>query len=292
MNQILLYSAGALVLIVAAFLVFNRPQLITVDAPLPEDFPADGYSHDVLEGLLRKYVDEAGDVNYAAWHASIEDRRLLESYLAAASAFSPENAPHRFPGRNDRLAYWMYSYNAYVIWSILREWPLSSVTDVKPPLEVVTGLGFFYRQRFLFGETAYSLYGIENDRIRKGFKDPRIHFVLNCASDSCPVLRPELPVGDELESLLRQATLDFVQNPKYVSIDHDNKTIYLSTIFDWFEKDFVNELRRRGLSSERGSLDYVIDVAPPPLKNLLREAVSYDVVYSDYDWALNEQHSS
>lgn len=292
MNQLFFIAAAAVVLIVGAFLALNRPQLMVVDAELPDDFPAASYSHSVFEKLLRKYVDKQGEVNYEDWHASPGDISLLESYLAAAGAFSPESAPGRFATRNDRLAYWMYSYNAYVIWSILREWPLSSVTDLKAPLEVVTGLGFFYRQRFMFGGSAYSLFAVENDRIRKEFRDPRIHFVLNCASNSCPVLRPELPVGDELEDLLIEATRDFVSNEKYVRIDHNDKTIVLSTIFDWFEKDFTNELRRRGLPVERGSLDYVIEVAPEPLKSALSDARSYTVVFSDYDWSLNGQNKS
>ena len=67
----------------------------------------------------------------------------LNSYLGAVSRFSPDNAPHRFRGRNDELAYWIYAYNAYVIRSVLDHWPLDSVTDVKAPLEAIKGLGFF-----------------------------------------------------------------------------------------------------------------------------------------------------
>jgi hypothetical protein len=133
---------------------------------------------------------------------------------------------------------------------------------------------------------------VENDKIRDKFKDPRIHFVLNCASESCPVLRPELPDGDELEPMLQAATLDFVTDQRNVHIDHDSETIVLSTIFDWFHKDFVNDLRRRGLSADNGPLDYVIDAAPEPLKQQLRDAAEYKVEYADYDWSLNNQDHS
>lgn len=287
MNHYVITALAIVFLAVALFVFVNRPQLLLVEAEPPQDFPDTGYSHDVFERLLRAYVDDEGDVNYAAWHADTGDRRSLESYLGAVSRYSPDATPERFPDRNDALAYWIYSYNAYVIWSILEQWPIQSVTDVKAPLEIVTGLGFFYRQRFLFGGEPYSLYAVENDRIRSGFRDPRIHFVLNCASESCPVLRPELPAGDALEPMLRQATLDFITDERNVRIDHDAQKILLSTIFRWFQSDFTNDLRKRGLPSERGPLDYVIDAAPASLKQSLQEAADYSIEYADYDWGLN-----
>jgi hypothetical protein len=288
-NRTLIIVVGVVFLAVAAFVVLNRPQLQVVHADLPAEFPENGFSHESLERLLRKYVDAQGDVNYSAWHANPQDLLALESYLAAVSHFSPDATPQRFVERNDALAYWIYGYNAYVIWSILQRWPIASVTDIKAPLEIVNGLGFFYRQRFLFGAKPYSLYAVENDRIRDGFKDPRIHFVLNCASQSCPVLRRELPSGDALEPMLQAATLEFVGDPRNVRIDHDSQSIVLSTIFRWFRSDFINDLMRRGLSTERGPLAYVIDAAPEPLKQSLLEASGYEIRYADYDWAINSQ---
>jgi hypothetical protein len=159
---------------------------------------------------------------------------------------------------------------------------------MKAPLEVVTGLGFFYRLRFPFGGKNYSLLAVENDKIRKNFKDARIHFVLNCASDSCPVMRPTLPTGDALQALLTSATTDFVSESRNVAIDHDNKKVVLSTIFKWFRKDFLNDLKRRGIPENRGVIDYVISVAPDSLRTQLDSVQDYDVVFSDYDWSLNQ----
>jgi hypothetical protein len=102
----------------------------------------------------------------------------------------------------------------------------------------------------------------------------------------------ELPVGDKLENLLVEATHDCINDEKYVRIDHMNKTIILSTIFNRFERDFTNKLRRRGHPVERGSLDNVIAVAAEPLKWALGEARGYDVVFSDYDWSLDSQDNS
>jgi len=292
-NKLLLtviISVAVIGVLVGAFMIANRPQLVTINAPLPAEFPADGFSHALFEALLKQYVDENGEVDYERWHGTDVDLRQLDSYLAAVSQFSPDATPERFAERSDALAYWLYSYNAYVIKSILIHWPLKSVTDVKAPIEARKGLGFFYRLRFLFGGTAYSLYAVENDKIRATYKDPRIHFVLNCASASCPVLRPELPTGDELEQLLQDSTVEFVSDPGNVRVDHERKQVVVSTIFKWFRNDFVNDLRRRGIPVDNGVLDYIADVAPKSLQADLEAAVDYDIEYADYDWAINTQH--
>lgn len=166
---------------------------------------------------------------------------------------------------------------------------MDSVTNVKAPLEIVKGLGFFYQLRFVFGGKAYSLYAVENDIIRARYRDARIHFVLNCGSESCPALRPELPVAEELEPFLQQAVVDFVSDERNVRIDHEKNEVVLSTIFKWFRKDFINDLRRRGLPSERGLIDYVASVAPEPLRKELAVSADYAIVFNDYDWAANKK---
>ena len=275
-------------ILVAAVLLLNRPRLVTIDAAIPENFPADLFSHDALEQLLQTYVDGAGNVDYERWQQNTPDLQRLESYLAAVTRYSPESTPERFKTKQDELAYWLYAYNAYVIKSILDRWPLTSVTNIKAPIEIVKGLGFFYQLRFVFGGKEYSLYAVENDIIRASYRDARIHFVLNCGSESCPVLRPELPSGTELEAYLQQAAVDFVSDRRNVSIDHDKKEIALSAIFKWFRKDFINDLRRRGLSSDRGLIDYVASVAPASLRDELNQTNDYEIVFGNYDWAVNQ----
>jgi hypothetical protein len=278
-------------LLVAGFLYLNRPQRVTFAGSVPAEFPVRGFSHCVFERLLRRYVDASGNVDYETWHGSDEDVALLGDYLAAVAAISPDTEPHRFGSRYDSMAYWLYAYNACVIRSVLAHWPLERVTDVRAPVEAVTGLGFFYRQRFLFGGRALSLYAVEHDKILSAYRDPRIHFVLNCASESCPVLRPELPVGEELEALLEASTHDFINNGRNVRVDHDGRRIILNTIFRWYRKDFVNDLRRRGTSGERGVLEYVIAEAGPEMSRELARARDYDIVFEDYDWAINAQEN-
>lgn len=283
----LLLFAAFLVAAAVVFFIVNRPQLIKIDANVPSNFPSEGFSHAAFESLLQTYVDTEGRIDYERWHANEDHMRQLDGYLAAVAAYSPVNSPDRFAKKSDQLAYWMYAYNAYVVHNVLSHWPLKSVTDLKAPLEVTTGFGFFWRQRFLFGGEAMSLYAIENDVIRDTYRDPRIHFVLNCASKSCPIMRPNLPAGDDLEPFLASATINFISDQENVTIDHANRRVILSDIFKWYEKDFLNDLRRQGLPSEGGLIAYLQSAAPETMLGDLAAAKEYDIEFTGYDWSIN-----
>lgn len=287
-RTIALVVIGLLVLIIAGTLLVNRPTLKVYSAELPADFPPDGFSHRVFEDLLGTYVDDQGNVDYESWQHSKKDVLALDAYLTAVSLYSPDNAPARFPQRNDALAYWIYAYNAYVIRTVLEKWPLESVVDIRAPVELTTGFGFFYRQRYLFGTKAMSLYAAENEKIRSQFKDARIHFVLNCASESCPVMRPGLPTGKALDDLLQAATVEFIADDGNVFIDHAGKKIILNEIFRWFRNDFINDLRLRGISPDGGLIAWITLAASGEKRASLERAADYELAFDQYDWAINK----
>ena len=262
-------------------------QVQEIKAALPQDFPQQGFSHRAFEDLLQRFITN-NRVDYAAWHTDPQALAQLDSYLAAVAAFSPENAPQRFPNKNDSKAYWLHIYNALVIKAVLDHWPLESVNDVKAPLEIVQGYGFFYRLGFIVGGKKYNLYDIEQDKVLKQWRDPRAHFVLNCASASCPVIRPALPTGDALEPHLIKVTQEFIGDPRHVLIDHTAQKLYLSQIFKWYQSDFINDLHRRSRPAPNGIVDYLIDAAPESLTASLRQAIPYAIEYVDYDWKINQ----
>ena len=279
--------AAVVIVALGGLCYLDRPKLVVIDTTMPANFPEDKFSHELFESLLKKHVSD-GRVDYDDWHRSKSDIESLNSYLTAVARYSPENSPQRFKTRPDQLAYWLYAYNAIVIKGILDRWPIESVTDVNAPIEIVKGFGFFYQHRYLFGEKPYSLYAIENSKIRAGHKDARIHFVLNCGSESCPIIRPELPDGSELEAFLQRAAIDFVDDDRNVRVDHATQQIILSDIFKWYEKDFINDLRYRGLPTDNGLLGYVASIASEPKREELLGSTGYKTIFEDYDWSVNQ----
>ena len=276
-------SVALIVLGVLGLLVWFlalKPVVIRVPKDLPRGFPQTGFDHGAFDQLLERFVTPDGAVRYQAWHEDAAALQQLDRYLAAVARYSPENASDRFPSEADRLAYWLNAYNACVIKAVLAHWPIGSVHDVRAPLELKAGLGFFWRLRFVFGGEEINLYDLEHD--------PRVHFVLNCASEGCPVLRPDLPTGAALEPYLEKAAQEFIHDPKNVAIDHAARTVTLSAIFQWYEEDFVADLARRGVPDLQRSLTaWLVLVTEGDLKAQLQRAADYEVRFASYDWDLN-----
>ena len=154
-------------------------------------------------------------------------------------------------------------------------------------IEIKQGYGFFYKLEYVCGGKAYSLYEIEHEKVIGPAQDPRVHFVLNCGSEGCPAVRPELPSGVALEPYLAQAARDFVADPRNVRVDHEARRVTLSQIFEWYRDDFLMELRRRGQPAERGLLGYLRLVAAQDMQADLARAQDYELTFRQYDWSVN-----
>jgi len=123
-----------------------------------------------------------------------------------------------------------------------------------------------------------SLNDIENEKIRAAFNDPRIHFAINCAAESCPPIRPEAYAGARVDAQLDDQVRRFVAGGVRIEKRGDRTVVYTSRIMKWFRGDFEKwgggeeAFLRRYLPREKAA-----QLAPPI-------AVRYD----DYDWTLND----
>ena len=125
-------------------------------------------------GLLRKYVNSSGKVNYKGFKS---DKSKLDAYLKEL-----ENNPIQENwSKAKKMAYWINAYNAFTIKLIVDNYPISSITKLHG------GKPWDVKWIKLGGQT-YSLNNIENDILRPKYKDARIHFAVNCAAKSCPPL--------------------------------------------------------------------------------------------------------
>ncbi len=140
-------------------------------------------------------------------------------------------------------------------------------------------LRFFWWTKYQIGGRKYSLYKIENKILRK-FSEPRIHFALNCASQSCPLLKDGLYSGENLDQELDMAATLFIRSPNGARLDRKNKILHLSPIFKWYRKDFekssgsIIEFLKKYLREE--DREFIED-------NLVEMKISY----KEYDWGLN-----
>lgn len=204
--------------------------------------------------LLQKHVSTMGNVSYKGFK---EDIKQLETYLDYLS----NNAPKSTWSHKQKLAFWLNAYNAFTVKLILDKYPLKSIKDIKDPWDL---------EFFTINNKAFSLNKIEHKILRK-MNDPRIHFGINCASYSCPLLSNIAFNKENVDQELEKLTIGFINDSKRNKIS--SKKIKLSKLFSWFGKDFKTE----------GSL---ISFLNKYSKIQIQKNASKS--YLDYNWSLNE----
>ncbi len=226
-----------------------------------------------------QYVDEIGLVNYSALQADPHD---LQVFLDQLAKVSPHSNIATFTSKNEALAYWINAYNAWMIKAVLDAYPIDSVQDISQDPDVFEAKG-----RICGGESL-SLNDIEHELVRKEFAlEPRIHFVLNCASLGCPWLPQEAFTPQRLDEQLDREMLRFYRDPTHLGVDVEAKTVHLSAYFDWYGEDFLRWLREVKGFGNPTVLDYVRLTAPEDIAKQIGD--DFAVEFVEYDWRLNDQ---
>ena len=228
------------------------------------------YTPETFDTLLATYVSEDGLVDYASWSANEADAAALQGFVEEMEIFDAS----ALSGAQE-LAFWINAYNAIVLNEVLERYPLDTV---RPSFIGIPDTSFFIEKTHTVSGKDYSLDQIENNEIRT-LGEPRIHFAINCASTSCPKLRPEIYTAEALETQMDEQTSEFINNPSYNTFDAATNTANLSKIFDWFEEDF---------DAAGGVPAFAAQYVEGDAKTVL-ESDALSVEYLTYDWGLNEQ---
>lgn len=246
------------------------------------DFDAD------FRSFLERHHHEGGRIGYAAASTDSAD---LDRYIAGLREISPDSDPLAFPSDAHRLAYWINAYNAWAIRFVLDHYPIRSVNDVRPPLLLrwlPQGAGFFYFERTELGGRKRSLYGLENGLVRVRFGEPRIHFALNCASLGCPEL-PATPFSaGELEVELARETARFLADAHNYRLDFEARVVLLSSIFDWYERDFTDWVSRNHPELPDTLRSWLTSHLPAERARALDACDDCRIEFVPYDWSLND----
>ena len=229
----------------------------------PETSPASTVNHKIWADLLGKYVKPAG-VDYSGFKA--EEARL-DQYLKVLEDTDPGKL-----SRNEQFAYYINAYNAWTIKLILSGYPgVKSIKDFGTILKSP-----WQRKWVRINDEIITLDDVEHKILRPRFKDPRVHFAINCSAASCPPLRPEPYRGQTLDQQLDDSTRSFVNDENSYRLDGNN--LFVSRIFKWFSEDFSD-----------GALGFYLKYAEGNLKEkLATQKDTFKVKYLHYDWSLND----
>ena len=229
--------------------------------------------------VLQTYVNDQGLVNYAALQANRSQLDLFNQSLGEIPAES-----YASWNEAEQIAFLINAYNAFTLQSIIDQEPLKdSIRDIS---------GVWKRRKFVLAGEEKTLDNIEHDILRKDFNEPRIHVALVCAAISCPPLRNEPYLPQDLDAQLNDQTIKFATSPHGFSLDQEDQRVYLSSIFKWYGQDFEQtygtKTKFNGNDKQRAVLNYFSPVLDAESQRFLEQA-DYKVKYLDYDWSLNKQ---
>jgi len=210
------------------------------------------------------------------------------SELDEAAAALGEVDPGAITGDEVRIAFWVNLYNALVLHELIRK-PRSG--------NLLRHRGMFSDATYEVGRHRYSLNEIEHGVLRlnaraplalrapfrsgderlaslPGRLDPRIHFALNCAAESCPPIRSY--DGDGLEAQLDLATRSYFSAE--ASVDREGGKVTLPHLLKLYAADF---------GDRRAQLEFAVQHLGADDAAWLREnADRARVGYGDYDWTI------
>lgn len=230
----------------------------------------DGVDHSAWTDWLQAHVQVrrqgANRVDYGAVDAA--GRQQLDDYVDALTARDPRKL-----SRPEQKAYWINLYNALTVQLILQAYPVETIRKIKS--------GFFSSGPWdktvaTVAGQSLTLNDIEHRILRPIWKDPLIHYGVNCASLGCPDLRARAYTGARVDEQLADNARAFVNDARGVELDGGR--LQVSSIYVWFQADFGD--------SDAGVIRHLRRYAEPDLRDALGQV---DEIDDDaYDWALND----
>lgn len=227
--------------------------LITIFAFLsgPSDF------NEQADMLLNERVVN-GKVNYRALADNPQPLNSLYQQIGEVSLAGASD--------NEKKAFYINAYNIITIYQIVQHYPVSSPMDIE---------GFFDKKEHQVAGKSLTLNELEKGVLFKNYPDPRLHFVLVCAAESCPPLPSNAFRAESLVNELQSKTRQALNNPDFIKVDQAKKQVRLSKIFEWYRADFTENYA--------SLLAYVNQYRDEKIPS------DYKVSFYEYDWALNEK---
>jgi hypothetical protein len=223
--------------------------------------------HQAWDALLKKHVvlADGGRASRVDYAGMARDREALRKYLDQLTSFRTTDFEKLQPP--EQMAFLINAYNAFMVEKVLTRYP-----DIGSVWDFGKLFGHPFKDEFftLLGRK-FSLDGIEHGVLRKRYREPRIHYAVNCASIGCPMLREEAYAGARLEQQLEEQAVRFLSDRSRNR--YRDGRLEVSKIFDWYGEDF--EPRSRYFQGYAALLGMPPGAAP---------ALSF----LDYDWSLND----
>lgn len=256
------------------------PKAKLLDAPIAQNIQqgikqgTQSFDHRSYDQLLQKHihVDPKTKLTRVDYKGLKQDRAVLDAYLQSLA-----KADLKQYGRDALMALLINAYNAYTLSLIVaHEGQIKSIRDIDNPWK---------QAKYQLGGATVSLDNIEHNLLRPIFKDPRIHFAVNCASIGCPPIYGRAFTGAQLAQQLDTVTKTTLTSTAYVRIE--DQTLKLNAILNWYGKDFTNPSFKGHAKSVPS---YVAKYGNDDVRAFVKKHQGNPPTkFLDYDWALNSK---
>ncbi len=252
--------------------------IITIGLFMAPNLKADDSIWQNYQQILTKVVTPVEytgqDGSYT--HSSVDYQKLykntsLKKLISEQSKKLNTTLPPK--ERSKKLAFWINAYNFFT---------LVEVVDHMPDIASLKDIGW-KNKKFKVNKTPYSLDHIEH-KILRPLAEARIHFVINCASVSCPSLSDKIYVAEKLESQLTEAVQNAFRNPMHIKIGagyfgFGGDLIKVTKLLSWFGEDFEQQ-------NGNGPLTFIHKYAPARFQSYQDYSASLH-----YNWQLNTKEN-
>lgn len=231
-------------------------------------------SHAAWDKFLKNYLsmrDNIALLNYGG--VSAADQKALAAYVHMLAQIKVRSL-----NLDEQRAFWINLYNALTVKSVLDAYPVASIRDINPDGGSFSffSAGPWDAKLLAIEGEKISLNDIEHRILRPIWRDPRLHYAVNCASLGCPNLAARAYTAANTEQLLNDGAAAYINHRRGVSLE--NGKLKVSSIYSWFGEDFGGD--------DAGIIAHLQQHAAPELRAQLAKIVR--ISGHDYDWSLNE----
>ena len=240
--------------------------------------------HRPFDTILDIYVRD-GLVYYRA--LKLERPRFDQYVQSLAEAQVPSG------DRNRQLAFWVNAYNAFVLRTVIDNYPIAGRAAMYPRNSIRQIPGSFEKRPFRAAGRSVTLDQIEKDIIVP-LGDARALLALGRGALGGGRLRSEAYTAERIDTQLEAIAREAVDRRELVFVDRANGLLSVNPMFSWREAAFVQSYADKAapMFAQRSPLERAVLglIGPTALRTELDflEQNQFKMQFHDFDWSLND----
>lgn len=254
---------------------------------------------DRTAAIFSTYVDQGGYVDY---------QRLRHKRIVLINAEREINKIHHLEfmswSNKEKMAFWINTYNLFTLKMVVDEYPIQQVLYMKifyPFASIRHIIGGRTKKYYKVRNLEYTIDEIEEELQR--FNDPRVNLALSYASIGGALLRNEAYDPKRIDEQLTDQIRKYLKSPNGMRIDRENKTVFVSNIFNQHKSAFISKYgsikkfrdREPDIQACLSFITSTVSAADTTYLYISKENAKFmetqdfTVQFIKYDWRLNDR---